>query len=258
MEEKTPFCATRRILWAALPVFCLTACVQAEFDKMAGTQFPPAQTVGGEEVTITTIYRDVGFPVFVDQHEAGITPLAGDCISEAELDSLETGHRDVPLGPSAVEDCPGCTAFNVYAVTVAHFLGDDVGPCEPDGTSGMVWTDQRRSLALFYPTSISTNASFHLLAATHELGHTFGLHHADGNQSYTDATIMNDGSYFSGNNWVFEFTAQSREHLEDHPVVCKAPGERSFWAITPEHKLWSEDELFDHGFFNLSEDEVCP
>jgi hypothetical protein len=70
---------------------------------------------------------------------------------------------------------------------------------------------------------------------------------------------MNDGSYFSSseNNWIFEFTDQSREHLADHPIVCKAPGDRNFWAITPEHKLWSAGQLFDHGLFNELDGEAA-
>jgi len=241
-----------------IPLLLTSACVRVEFDKMAGTQFPPTLTIAGEEVSISTIYRDAGFPVFIDEHESGIATLDGNCISEAELDSLEMGHRSAPVGPSTPAGCPGCTEYHTYAVTVDHFYGEAMVACEANSLLGIVWPDQRRAFAIFYPTSVMSSDSLYLLAATHELGHTFGLHHADGNQSFTDATIMNDGSYFFGNNWVFEFTNQSLEHLSDHPVVCKAPSDRSFWAITPEHKLWSAGETFDHDFFNILEGEVCP
>jgi len=249
---------SRRLLAIALSAVILSGCVRVEFDKMSGTQFPPALAVGSDELTITSIYAAVGFPVVVDEDEAGITPLAGNCITESELDSLEDGHRSVAVGPTTPDDCPGCIEYHTYAVTVDHFYIDEMAPCASNGISGLVWTDQRRSFGVFYPTQVMSNDSFYLLVAAHELGHTFGLHHADGNQSFDDATIMNDGGYFSGNNWVFEFTDQSQEHLANHPIVCKAPGARSFWEITPEHRLWSEGELFDHGFFNLLEGEVCP
>jgi hypothetical protein len=62
------------VVWF-MAVLMMSACAKVEFDKMAGTQFPAAQMVAGEEVSHTTIYRDAGIPVVVDENENGITPL---------------------------------------------------------------------------------------------------------------------------------------------------------------------------------------
>lgn len=227
-----------------LVIIMEVGCVKMELDRQAGTAFPPSINLDGETVDLSSIYKNVNIELEVVEDDiigGGITPEGLTCYTDAELDTIESGHRDSSVGP----ECMGLVCeYQVYGVIVDGLSnGDGSLPCEPcttDGglcTAGAMWkTDNRSAFAIFYQhPRIQSNPGFFLLTAAHEFGHTLGLHHQDGNEDLDNPSIMNAGGFFSFTNGNYEFSEQNKDHLTNHPGDCKWPGTGSFWAITPEH-----------------------
>ena len=195
----------------------LTGCVEIEFDKMSGTTFPPELVVLGEPVTIEAVYFLAGRLVVVNEDETNIAPLNiadDDCISDAELDALEQGHRSSPLFPDG-------NTYYLYAATVDHY-GEVLDACSPNWITGKLWAGNTRSaLAIFYAHStIAAGSAEYLRTTIHEIGHAFNLHHEDGDGT---TTIMNQTGSLN-ENWTFSFSNESLEHLQQHPEKCRLPG----------------------------------
>ena len=73
----------------------LVSCVSLEFDRMTGTTFPAQHLVNGQPVTLSSIFDDAGIKLSVEEDDTGIQPLniaEDDCISDAELATVENGH----------------------------------------------------------------------------------------------------------------------------------------------------------------------
>ncbi len=226
----------RLALYNAGLILCclLSSCVSVEFDRMGGTTYPSAQMVNGAEVDITSIYLDAGFTVTVDEDDSNIPQLnipQNDCISDAELDALENTHRSSPLFPSGF-------TYHLYGVVVNHY-GEVLDACSPNFVTGKMWNHHTRSaFAIFYlHSTIQAGSPEYLRTTVHEIGHALNLHHEDGDGS---TTIMNQ----TGNldeEWVFEFSADSVDHLQNHPDQCKYPGAVGgafFEWVTPAHFAW--------------------
>lgn len=195
----------------------LSGCVRLEYDKMTGTTFPPQIMQLGVPVTVETIFFDVGRFVFLEPDEAFIPPLNiadDDCMSDAELDALEAGHRSSPLFPVQFE-------YFLYGATVDHH-GEVLDTCIPEWILGKMWAGHTRSaFALFYPNPhIVSGSPEYLRTTAHEIGHALNLHHEDGDGS---TTIMTQTGDLNGS-WDFTFTLDSTEHLQDHPTACTFPG----------------------------------
>jgi len=216
---------------------------------MAGTAFPPDQTVGGNQVTISSIYATESYTVDVYPDETNIPALTGpsdpsdptqyDYITESELDTLERAHRSSPVGKtqwicSSFGFIPTfCNSYHIYGVVVNHFLEEDDGSRDKDAM-GLMWAnDNRRAFTNFYRnTTVSGDGGKYLRSAAHEIGHAFNLHHEDADGS-TD--IMNQ-TWKVGNNYVYRFVAAaSKNHLRDHPDECKYPGQSAFHAAHANH-----------------------
>lgn len=238
------------VLLAVLASGCTS--YKLEYDRMTGTAFPPAQTVSGNNVTLATIYADAGYLLIVQEDGTGIAPLTGppdpndpnqyDYITEAELDTLESTNRAVAV-PPASWPCgwwifsTTCSQYFLYGIVVNHYYEED------DGTRrttimGIMWTaDNRRSFANFYKnTTVSGNGGKYLRSTAHEIGHAFNLHHEDGDGA---TTIMNQTGVV-GNNYVYDFSATSQTHLDDHPANCVRPGTGAFGSVNAAHT--------DHGW----------
>ncbi len=220
----------------------LGACVQVEFDRMSGTTFPPELMIDGEEVTVQSVYADAGFSVSVNEVETGIPPLAipeSECITDAELDALEVGHRSSPLFPNGLN-------YFLYGIVVDHF-GEALDVCVPNWVLGKMWAGHTRSaFAIFYlHGGIVAGGEEYLRTTIHEIGHALNLHHQDGDGS---TTIMNQSSDLA-ENWVFEFSADSIEHLQNHPSKCKYPGAVGgapfTWVITQHADSHAGTTTFD-------------
>jgi hypothetical protein len=98
-------------LFISLLSSLLVSCVSLEFDRMTGTTFPPQHMVNGQPVTLETIYSDAGIKLNVEEDDTTIQPLniaEDDCISDAELATLENRHRYLSLFPTAA--CPFSSA----------------------------------------------------------------------------------------------------------------------------------------------------
>jgi hypothetical protein len=228
----------------ALLALSLGACGRIELDRETGTAFPGSVMVDGAVITLPSIYDALAIPIEVIEDEvvnvgAVSTPS---CVGGAELDSFEAGHRGLPVEPT----CAFCE-FRLYGAIVNRLYSaiDGSLPCDAcsggEGlcTAGVMWTENKRAFAVLgqHPR-IESDPGFLLLVAAHEAGHAFGVHHADGNEDFENPSLENDGLYFSSANGSYEFTAQSREHIREHPFACKWPGTGSFWEIIPEHIAW--------------------
>ncbi len=222
----------------------LVSCVALEFDRMAGTAFPPAQMVNGQPVTLETIYNETGIRLDVEQDETAIQPLnipEEDCISDAELTTLENGHRHLSLFPTSI--CPFlfCNTYHLYGAVVNHY-GELLDTCIPEFILGKMWQGHTRSaFAIFYQmNTIQTNGAEYLRTTAHEVGHAFNLHHSDGDGT----SIMTQTDDLVGEP-VFAFSNQSREHLQNHPAQCKFPGAvggAPFTWVINEHAAWFEHD----------------
>ncbi len=172
----------------------------------------------------------------VQPDETNIAPLPGDGITDAELDTLESGHRYVPVAPQPFiclatffpPTYTTCMNYFVYGVVVNHYRELDDGTIDQT-ILGRMWTNEnRRAFANFYKNSIvSTDGGKFLRSAAHELGHAFNLHHEDGDgySSIMDQTGVVDDHY------VYQFAALSHDHLRNHPVNCIQPGTGAFAFI---------------------------
>lgn len=222
-----------RVIFLCL-VLLASSCVSVEFDRMSGTAFPDEQFKNGENHSINSIFLDAGILVVVDEDDTNIPALNisdNECISDAELDSLEQGYRNSPLFPDD-------NTYYLWAVVVDHF-GEVLGACSPNFVLGKMWSTHTRSaLALFYPHSTIQNDDERYLRTTvHEIGHALNLHHEDGDGT---TTIMNQSGDI-GDDWVYGFSLDSQDHLQNHPSKCKYPGAvggAPFTWVIDEHHAW--------------------
>jgi hypothetical protein len=91
---------------------------------------------------LTTIYRDAGYLLLVQENDTSIAPLTGsanpsdpnqyDYITEAELDSLESANRGVAVSPASWS-CgwwifnTTCSQYFLYGIVVNHYYEDNDG-----------------------------------------------------------------------------------------------------------------------------------
>lgn len=221
-----------------------TGCVELEFDRMAGTAFPPSQMVNGQTVTLETIYDQAGVRLTVEEDETNIAelPSVDPCINDAELSSLENGHRHVSLFPSSACPFVFCNTYHLYGVVVNHAY-ELLGACVPGFIAGVMWDHHTRSaFAIFYEgTSLPTNPAHFLRTTAHEIGHAFNLHHSDGNGT----SIMTQTDDLTGDP-VYQFSDHSLDHLQNHPGTCKYPGAiggAPFTWVVAEHSWAHEEDL---------------
>ncbi|WP_447978400.1 hypothetical protein [Candidatus Nitrospira bockiana] len=225
---------------------CVTT--HLEFDRMTGSAFPAAQTVDGDQVTLTSIYANAGHVLVVNEDETDIPALGGedlideDCITNAELDALETDHRASQVEAASFECGWGwfrttCTRYHLYGVVVNHYGTNSSGTSCDTGLLGRMWsTSKRQAFAMYYKNStVNGNPKKYLRSAAHEIGHAYNLHHEDGDGS---TTIMNQTGVV-GDSFVYEFSDTSQTHLKEHPAQCKFPGTGSFYSVHPDHTLHS-------------------
>lgn len=236
-----------RALATAGSALAVTGCVatQLEFDRMQNTAYPTEQTLDGQDWTLASIYTNGGKLLLVDEDDTNIPALTSNgsqqnCISNAELDSLATTWRDNQIGP-ATFPCGfnrryTCTRYQLYGIVVDHFgRSGGNGACST-GLLGRMWqTPDRSAFAIFYSNNtIQTDGQKYLRTTAHEIGHAFNLHHGDGDGS---ATLMNQTSVV-GDSFSYEFSSDSRTHLDDHPSDCVFPGTGSFTSVTDAHDGW--------------------
>lgn len=234
-----------RNIWVILGLAALVGCTTThlEFDRMTGTAFPQSQTIGGDTVSIQSIYLDAGDGkiVSVEEDDTNIavindgTGSQKQCITNSELDNLMTANRDTQIGPASFA-CGfwifngTCTRYHAYGIVVDHYATYSSGACKTS-VIGRMWNASDRSgFAMFYKNSVPTgNAEQYLLATAHELGHAFNLHHEDSDGSRSIMTGIIDSTY------DFEFNTDSITHLDDHPDECVYPGTGSFYSVHSTH-----------------------
>ena len=210
--------------------------IRVEYDRMAGTTFPPARTVAGNNVTLSSIYGNVGYVLDVQEDQTNIAALTGpvnpddpnqyDYITEAELDALETVNRGVAVAPD-VWPCSWwlfsgtCRRYYLYGIVVNHYY-EYANGTRDTGIMGIMWkTTNRSAFSNFYRNAtVSGNGGKFLRSAAHEIGHAFNLHHEDGD-GY--ATIMNQ-TWVVDDHYTYEFSANSQDHLKNHAADCVMPG----------------------------------
>lgn len=219
----------------------LVSCVSLEFDRMTGTTFPPQHMVNGQPVTLETIYDDAGIKLTVEEDDTNIQPLniaEDDCISDAELATLENGHRHLSLFPTAACPFQFCNTYHLYGAVVDHY-GEVLDACVPEFILGKMWQGHTRSaFAIFYRmNTIQTSGPEYLRTTAHEIGHAFNLHHSDGDGT----SIMTQSDDLVGEP-VYRFSDQSKDHLANHPAQCKFPGAiggAPFTWVVNDHAAWA-------------------
>ncbi len=230
-----------RTLFVPILSCLLVSCVSLEFDRMTGTTFPPQHMVNGQPVTLSTIYNDAGIKLTVEEDETTIQPLniaEDDCISDAELATLEDGHRHLSNFPTAACPFQFCNTYHLYGAVVDHY-GEVLDACVPEFILGKMWQGHTRSaFAIFYRmNTIQTSGPEYLRTTAHEIGHAFNLHHSDGDGT----SIMTQSDDLVGAP-VYGFSDQSRDHLENHPAQCKFPGAiggAPFTWVINDHAAWA-------------------
>lgn len=233
-----PFCLPRITVILGLVVSGCTS-VQLEFDRMTGTAYPPAQTVGGNTVDLGSIYIDAGKLLVIDEDDTNIAPLTvsgsqKQCITNAETDSLMAANRNSVTGKTT-RVCSSfvCTDYHLYGIVVDHFGSNSSTNACSFGLLGRMWrTADRSGFAMFYSNSdVSGDGAKFLRSAAHEIGHAYNLHHEDGDGS---STIMNQTSVV-GSSFSYTFSTTSETHLDDHPDGCKYPGVGVFGEVDSAH-----------------------
>jgi hypothetical protein len=230
------------LLWLAAGLL-LSACDtnRLEYDRMTGTAFPQAQTVAGATVTLNSIYAKAGFVLDVQEDTTSIPALPHDFISEAELDALEAAYRSTPVEPDRWY-CSWwifrftCQRYYLWGVVVNHYYKDNAGVGDIH-TMGRMWTQfntsgiNRRAFANFYKNAtVAGDPGRYLRSTAHEIGHAFNLHHEDGADE--PQSLMNTtGS--AGANYTYSFSANSMDHLKNHPTDCVRPGAGLYNPVTP-------------------------
>lgn len=231
--------STSTILLPVVLVYGLLAgctTVRLEYDRMTGTAFPQSETVDGETVTLTSIYLQGNILLAVMEDDTAIAPLTGpfdpsdpnqyDYITPDEIEALVIANRGSPIDKEEWE-CEfwifetTCTRYHVYGIVVDHYEEQADGT-RNTGTMGWMYDpDSRSGFVNFYKNStVSGNNGKYLRSTAHEIGHAFNLNHCDGDGA---TTIMNQTSVVDDVH-VYEFSASSLEHLQDHPREAVWPG----------------------------------
>lgn len=246
---------------AALTSFCIAGCnkttIRLEFDKMAGTTFPPEIRMDGDTFNLSKIYDEAGFQLDVIEDETNIpvlTDLEGNAlqfITPDELDNIvECAHRD---GFRCCEDdCDNyagptvhssllCTEtrYHLYGIVVNHYYQRDRDNINTQNLNklGLMWTNNRRAFVMFYRAIDDIRFDKdkkYLRSAAHEIGHAFNLHHQDGIDTDDISSLMLT-TLLAGSAPDFLFSDASQNHLDNHPDNCKYPGVGSFECAIAAH-----------------------
>ena len=212
-----------------------------EFDRMTSTAFPTGQTLSGEDWTLQSIYSEAGKLLVVNEDHTNIAALGNECITNAELDALETANRDSAYDSSSWA-CSfwifsgTCKKFYAYGIVTDHYATYSSGACKRTVLGRMWDTTDRGAFAIFYKHStINTDGEKYLRTTAHELGHAFNLHHDDGTGS---STIMNQTSVV-GDTFSYDFSNNSETHLKDHKDECVYPGTNAWGIANTAHAAWA-------------------
>jgi hypothetical protein len=225
-------------------VAALGGCTEVELDRMRGTAFPPEITRDGNIVSINSIYRSTGRSVGVAEStgtEADIRPLDNDCITDAELETLKIAHDGNPEQP--IYSQYGPISF-VHGIITNHYGTNDDGTCNKTLLGKMFDTADRSAFAMFYKKILDDRAkdvtksdAYYLRSVAHEIGHTFNLHHGDGDGR---SSLMDTGytveRNVTGANVPYTFTDHARDHLGNHPEECVLPGSGKFGGCNALHE----------------------
>ncbi len=222
----------------ALTLVLQAACTttKLEYDRMTGTAFPQEVTVGGDTVNLTLIYLQGNVLLVVDEDDTNIAPLTGsadpadpdqyDYITKAEIETLETANRGVPVGVTE-RDCGWwifsgtCREYHVYGIVVDHYREKDDGTRVTSTMGWMYDPTERSAFVSFYKHSvINSDNGKYLRSTAHEIGHAFNMSHCDGDGS---ETIMNQTSTV-GDTYTYEFSSTSLDHLQNHDRDAVWPG----------------------------------
>lgn len=194
--------------------------------------------LGLNPLSLPDVYAEANKVVTLHFDDMSIPRLtgAGDFLDDGELDTVMTTNRDDPVGPSTFT-CfiffP-CTEYHVYGIVVDHYYDSpSLNSTGDKGIIGVMWsTDDRSAFAMFYRNStILADGGKYFRSTAHELGHAFNLHHSDGDGS---TTIMNQTGTV-GDQYKYRFSAESQEHLDDHPADCVFPGTGSWFSVSVDH-----------------------
>lgn len=213
---------------------CTTA--RLEYDRMTGTVFPQPATRNGTNYTLGTIYVQGSILLAVIEDDTAIAPLTGpanpadpnqyDYITEAEIDTVTMANRSSPVNgrewPCGWWIFNGtCREYNVWGLVANHFAENDDGTRDTGALGLMIDSALRSGFVNYYRnTTVNSDNPRYLRSTAHEIGHSFNLNHCDGDGS---TTIMNQTGTITAD-WVFEFSAASLDHLQNHVKTAVWPG----------------------------------
>ncbi len=215
----------------------LTSCVTSnlEYDRMTATAFPTGDTDSqGNSKDLTNIYLDGGHLLAVNLDQTNIAPLTGpadpldpnqyDYITTAELQTLALANRSSQVEPDTSYNSDGdeIRKYFVWGIVVDHYRERDDGT-RPTTTMGLMYDPLLRSSFVNYykHSTNSTQNELFLRSTAHEIGHAFNLSHGNGDGS---TTIMNQTGDINTSTYVYEFSATSLDHLQNHIKSAVFPG----------------------------------
>lgn len=209
-----------------LEVTIPTRRVLVETDRIndSAVVWPPAGIWRDDTLnTLGRAYTDAGLLIDHRLHETVIDPNAGAAFTDADLLGFFNAESDL-----AGDVYSGEWYFHAALLTSSSWSSSTFV------VYGMLWdTADRQGLAVFV-ADLPADQNY-LRTQIHEMGHGFNLTHCEGDSVFTQdaagdwqlqtagTTLMNQ-SWAVANDWTYEFGADSRDHLTNHPVNEVEPG----------------------------------
>jgi hypothetical protein len=168
--------------------------------------------------TMRRAYTNCGWILEISYGDTSIVdPQAGSPFSNADLFSFWQANANLPGGGD-------------FYMQGAFFTDDTQGNLgimfmNIGSVPSLPNANRRQGFAVFRDNFGAANIEqFYLRTTMHEAGHGFNLLHGDGDGVQT---IMNQTGVV-GNNFRYNFTNISCEHLESHDIDAVAPGGEAF------------------------------
>ncbi|GEM_PF-5504993 len=190
-----------------------------EFDALQNIPLPQYYIFRNNSLTtMRKEYTECGWILEITYDDTSVAdPQAGSPFTTADMFSFWQANANVPSSAEIFMHGAFLTADNQGLLGIM-FMNVGSVPSLPNA-------NRRQGFAVFRNAFSPPNLEqFYLRTTMHEAGHGFNLLHSDGDGIQS---IMNQTSVV-GNNFVYDFSNISCEHLESHDIDAVAPGGEAF------------------------------